>query len=138
MAVHILRNRRRASTAAATETKVAPAAPAPVAPAPGPTVVERRPRRWRRSRPNPISMMFLAAGWAAALILVLGMLLTWGGANPANTLVDATLDAGSWLATPFHDVFTRPEPDQQLYINWSIAAVVYYLLGRVLSWLTRF
>ncbi|MGI5164873.1 hypothetical protein ACQEU3_11010 [Spirillospora sp. CA-253888] len=133
MAVHILRNRRRAATAAEADTKVAPAAPAPA-----PTVVERRPRRWRRSRPNPVSMALLGAGWAAALILVLGMLLTWGGANPGNTIVDATLDAGHWLATPFHDVFTRPDPDHQLYVNWSIAAVVYYLLGRVLSWLTRF
>jgi hypothetical protein len=83
-------------------------------------------------------MMILAAGWAAAAILVLGILLTWANANPGNTLVDAILDAGRWLATPFHDVFTRRDPEQQLYINWGIAAVVYYLMARVLAWLTRF
>ncbi|WP_030165678.1 hypothetical protein [Spirillospora albida] len=102
-------------------------------------VVDRRPRRrWLRSRHNPVSAMILAAGWAAAVILALGMLLTWGEANPGNTLVDATLDTGRWLATPFHDVFTRSDPDEQLYINWSIAAVVYYLLARAFSWMTRF
>ena len=62
-------------------------------------VVERKPRRWRRSRHNPVSAMILAAGWAAAAILALGMLLTGGNANPGNDIVDATLDAGRWLAT---------------------------------------
>lgn len=102
-------------------------------------VIDRRPRRrWLRSRHNPVSAMILAAGWAAAAILVLGMLLTWGEANPGNALVDATLDTGRWLATPFHDVFTRPDAEEQLYINWGIAAVVYYLLARAFSWMTRF
>lgn len=101
-------------------------------------VVERKPARWRRSRTNPISAMIMAAGWAAAAILALGMLLTWGDANPGNTLVDATLDAGSWLATPFHDAFTRTDPEEQLYINWTLAGVVYYVLARALSWMTRF
>ncbi|WP_067895725.1 hypothetical protein [Actinomadura chibensis] len=94
--------------------------------------------RWLRSRHNPVSAMILAAGWAAVAILALGMLLTWGDANPGNTLVDATLDAGRWLATPFHDVFTRNDPDEQLYINWALAGVVYYVLARTLSWMTRF
>ncbi|MFC4910354.1 hypothetical protein [Actinomadura gamaensis] len=107
----------------------------------GPTrtvVVKRRPGRWRRMRHNPISLLILAAGIAAAAILVLGILLTWGDANPSNTLVHATLRSGSWLATPFHDVFPRPNPKHQLYLNWGIAAGVYYVLSRVLSWLTRF
>ncbi|MEU5877428.1 hypothetical protein [Spirillospora sp. NPDC047279] len=102
-------------------------------------VVERRPRRLQRRRKhNPVSAMVMAAGWAAALILALGMLLTWGDANPGNTIVDATLDAGRWLATPFHDAFTRPNPEHQLYLNWGIAAVVYYAMARVVSWLIRF
>lgn len=101
-------------------------------------VVKRGPRRWPRRRTNPVSMIIMAAGWAAALILVLGMLLTWGDANPGNTLVDATLDAGRWLATPFHDAFTRSDPENQLYLNWGIAAAVYYAMARVVSWLIRF
>jgi hypothetical protein len=105
----------------------------------GPTiVVERKPSRWRRSRPNPVSVAVMAAGWAAVAILGLGMLLVWGNANPGNALVDAILDAGRWLATPFHDAFTKRDPERQLYVNWTIAAVVYYLMARVLSWLTRF
>ncbi|TDE30781.1 hypothetical protein [Actinomadura sp. 6K520] len=101
-------------------------------------VVKRKPRRWMRSRPNPVSMLIMAAGWAAAAILALGILLTWGDANPGNVLVDAVLDTGRWLATPFHDVFTRQDPEEQLYINWALAGVVYYVLARALSWMTRF
>jgi hypothetical protein len=98
----------------------------------------RRRRHWLGGRPNPVSTLVMAAGWAAALILILGILLTWGDANPGNTIVDATLDAGRWLATPFHDAFTRSNPKHQLYLNWGIAAAVYYVLARVVSWMIRF
>ncbi len=104
----------------------------------GTATVARKPPRWRRTRPNPVSAIIMAAGWAAAAILGLGMLLTWGDANPGNVLVDAVLDAGRWLATPFHDVFTRTDPEEQLYINWTLAGVVYYVLARAFSWMTRF
>ncbi|MFF5258538.1 hypothetical protein ACFY4C_06300 [Actinomadura viridis] len=141
MAVSIFRRRGDAAHADGTTQRPRRAWPVrrtAAGEAPGRTVVERRPSRWRRSRHNPISAMILAAGWAAAVILGLGMLLTWGDANPGNALVDATLDTGRWLATPFHDAFPRPNPEHGLYLNWSIAAAVYYLMGRVLSWLTRF
>lgn len=156
MAVHIWRNRRdehaaetrteapprtarrrlwpaRRTTAAAHD----PQAPATAPPA-RPVVVRRGPRRWPRSNHNPVSRMILGLAWGAVLILGLGMLLTLTNANPGNELVAATLDSGRWLATPFHDVFTNPDPDHQLYMNWGLAAVIYYLLGRGLSWLTRF
>ncbi|WP_157430437.1 hypothetical protein [Actinomadura macra] len=137
---------RRLWTRRAGSGQTEPTRTEPTGTEPGPTgehagttaVATRKPRRWRRSRHNPISMMILAVGWAAVVILALGMLLTWGDANPGNTIVDATLDAGRWLATPFHDVFTRSNPDEQLYINWAIAGVVYYALARTLSWMTRF
>lgn len=154
MAVHIWRNRRRDPAAEEPASssdrprrvwpmraKSASAEPATgTTPQPKTVVVERRaPRSWRRrGRHNPVSGMILGAAWAAVIILGLGMLLTLADANPGNTLVNSTLDAGRWLATPFHDVFTNPNPDHQLYQNWGLAAAVYYLLGRGLSWLTRF
>ncbi|MBW8487570.1 hypothetical protein [Actinomadura parmotrematis] len=142
--------RAASADTSATDTRVAgPVAPPapPPPPVSAPPVTERADRkdvrrtssrRWRRHRRNPVSMLIGALGLVAALILVLGIALTWAGANPGNTLVDAVLDAGRRLATPFHDMFTRSDPDQQLYINWGIAAAVYYALGRVLAWITRF
>ncbi|WP_242903340.1 hypothetical protein [Actinomadura terrae] len=119
---------RNTSTAKGTDTTVADR----------PVAHRRRSRHWWSSRTNPVSAMILAAGWAAVAILAFGMLLTWADANPGNSVVDAVLDAGRWLATPFHDVFTRNDPEEQLYINWTIAGAAYYLLARVLSWVVRF
>ncbi|RAY15639.1 hypothetical protein DPM19_07560 [Actinomadura craniellae] len=136
MAVQLWPNRRKEETPAAEETRRRRFWP-PRRSAPEPE--ERRgPRRWPRSRTNPISGMIWGAGCAAALILGLGMLLTWSDANPGNGFVSATLDAGTWLATPFRDVFTNPDPERQMYMNWGLGAVVYYLLGRLFSTLTRF
>ncbi|WP_433328603.1 hypothetical protein [Spirillospora sp. CA-294931] len=104
---------------------------------PGDTTVERKPRRWARGKTSAASMMIMAAGWTAVAILGLGMLLTWGEANPGNVLVDGILDVGRWLATPFHDIFTRTDPQEQLYINWAIAAGAYYLLAKLISFLVR-
>ncbi|POM27437.1 hypothetical protein BTM25_18510 [Actinomadura rubteroloni] len=148
MTVHLWSRRGEAEAAQPGDTVTAPrrpwqrgaharTAPVPVGDAPSP-VVERPRRRWRRHGSNPVSMAISAAGWAAALILLLGMLLVWSDANPGNVLVERTLDAGRWLATPFHDLFTRRDPDEQLYINWGIAAVAYYAVSRIVAWLVRF
>lgn len=97
---------------------------------------DRTERRYG-SRHNPISALIWLAGWAAALTLLAGIALTWGDANPANDLVHRVLTGARWLATPFEDVFTYRTPDKQLYATWGLAAAVYYVLGRVLSWLVR-
>src|SRR5512139_4033072 len=103
------------------------------------TVVVRR-RRWeklRRHRPNPISRLAWAAGVTAALILIAGIFFTWINANQANGLVHTVLVTGNWLATPFRDLLHNPDARVSLYQNWGIAAAVYYVAGRLLSWLTR-
>src|SRR5258708_315997 len=53
-------------------------------------------RRWRHRR-NPVSTAIWMAAVAAALILGLGMLLTWSDANQANDVVHAIMRMGSWL-----------------------------------------
>lgn len=93
-------------------------------------------RRWR-TRHNPFSLLVWLAGWAAALILLAGMGLTWWDANTGNRIFDAVMEAGRWLATPFANLFANPDPDKQLYVTWGLAAGVYYVLGRILSWLIR-
>jgi hypothetical protein len=97
---------------------------------------KKTPRRWRNRR-NPISTAVWMTAVAAAAILGLGMLLTYSDANQANGMVHAIMRMGNWLATPFRDVFVNADPKHQLYQNWAIAAGVYLVLGRVLSWLTR-
>jgi hypothetical protein len=101
------------------------------------TARRRRRAPWRRRPANPISVALWAASWAAVLILGLGMLLVYGEANQANSIVHAIMRTGTWLATPFHDVFRNPNPDHQLYENWGLAAGVYFVVGRALAWLLQ-
>jgi hypothetical protein len=84
-----------------------------------------------------VSRLVWLAGLAAALILLIGMGFTYANANPHNDLVMAVMHAGRWLATPFEEVFMYRDPAKKLYANWGLAAAVYYVLGRMLSWLIR-
>jgi hypothetical protein len=84
-----------------------------------------------------VSRLIWLAGWIAALILLVGMGFTYAGANMDNGLVMAVMRAGRWLATPFEEVFMYRDPAKELYANWGLAAAVYYVLGRMLSWLIR-
>ena len=69
-----------------------------------------------------------AAGLVTAAI-VLGILLYVFGANQSNTIVEAVMDAGRWLTTPFHGLFSIDNRKTQLAVNWGIAAAVYYLVA---------
>ncbi|MBC6456847.1 hypothetical protein [Actinomadura sp. HBU206391] len=132
MAVQIWRDRRRHGADGDTRDAKPRSRPS------GSGFVERRAsRRERRHGHNPVSALIWLAAWAAALTLLAGMGLTWADANTGNTLVQNILDAGRWLATPFADVFTNPDPDKQMYANWGLAAAVYYVMGRILAWLIR-
>jgi hypothetical protein len=112
----------------------------PVDAVPQTVLVDRRTaRRWRSStrRHNPVSAVVWLAAWVAAAILVLGILLTWANANPSNDILQPILRAADWLGSPFRNAFLNPDPKHRLYADWGVAAGVYLVLGRVLSWLTR-
>jgi hypothetical protein len=70
-------------------------------------------------------------------VIVLGILLVVLGANQANILVDIILDIGRWLTTPFHGLFPRPDPVQDVALNWGIAALVYAAVAAVIVRFTR-
>ncbi|MCO5973863.1 hypothetical protein [Actinoallomurus soli] len=108
-----------------------------------PAVSDSRTRRWdttrvrRFQRHDGLSAFVWLAAWTITLILLFGIALTWGGANQANDVVHAVMRAGTWLATPFHDVFRNGDARKQLTENWLFAAGVYLVAGRVLAWLLR-
>jgi hypothetical protein len=79
-------------------------------------------------------LVWLAAITATA-ILLLGIMLTWGKANPDNDVVHAVLRAGDWLATPFLGVFHDTNARERLTETWILAAAVYLTGGGFLSWL---
>jgi hypothetical protein len=111
----------------------------PVEAVPQTVLVDRRTaRRWRGARRNNlVSAAIWLAAWVAAGILVLGILLTWANANPANDILHPILRAADWLGSPFRDAFLGHDPKHRLYADWGVAAGGYLVIGRVLSWLTR-
>jgi hypothetical protein len=68
-----------------------------------------------------------------ALILIAGIVLVLLKANPSNQIVSAIHDAAAWLAGPFDHMFSLSRRRVETAVNWGIAAVVWYAVGRLLA-----
>jgi hypothetical protein len=75
----------------------------------------------------------MIAATAVALILVAGILLVVLGANQSNDIVKVVHDAARFLAGPFDGLFTLDSNKAEKAVNWGIAAVVWYALGRLIA-----
>jgi hypothetical protein len=67
-----------------------------------------------------------------AAILVAGILLVVLKANPSNEIVKAIHDAARFLAGPFNSLFNLSSHRAEVAVNWGIAAIVWYALGRLI------
>jgi hypothetical protein len=85
-----------------------------------------------KARASIARAVILIAGLVAA-VLVLGILLVLLKANRSNDIVKAVNDAASFLAGPFDGLFTFDRRRVATAVNWGIAAVVWYALGRVIA-----
>lgn len=74
----------------------------------------------------------IITGLVVAVIFV-GVLLVLFEANEDNAIVAAILDVVGFLAAPFEDFFEIDEENEQLAVNWGIAAAVYGVFGLLLS-----
>jgi hypothetical protein len=70
-------------------------------------------------------------------VIVLAILLVLMGANQGNMIVHFFTHLGSWLTTPFHNLFVRPSARENMVINWGIAAIVYLVIGSAIARLAR-
>jgi hypothetical protein len=70
---------------------------------------------------------------AAALVLILGIVLTVLEANRSNDIVQVVRDAAGILAGPFDDLFKLDSNKGEIAVNWGIAAAVWLLLGRLVT-----
>ena len=74
----------------------------------------------------------LLAG-AIALVLVAGIVLVALEANRSNEIVQAVRDAAAFLAGPFDDLFKLDSNKAEKAVNWGIAEVVWFMLGRLIA-----
>jgi hypothetical protein len=70
---------------------------------------------------------------AVALVLIAGILLVVLEANRSNDIVQVVRDAATFLAGPFDDLFTLDNNKAETAVNWGLAAVVWYGLGRLIA-----
>jgi hypothetical protein len=75
----------------------------------------------------------ILAATAVALVLVAGILLVVLEANRSNDIVQVVRDAAAFLAGPFEGLFTLDSAKAERAVNWGIAAVVWYALGRLIA-----
>src|SRR3954447_10334099 len=80
-----------------------------------------------------IARLITAVAAVVAAIIVLAIVLRLLSANPSNGIVDAIHQAGSWLSSPFHGLFSPHNGDVRMVLNWGIAALVYLVVARVIA-----
>jgi hypothetical protein len=70
---------------------------------------------------------------AVALVLIAGIVLVALEANRSNDIVQVVRDAAAFLAGPFDGLFTLDNNKAEHAVNWGIAAVVWFALGRLIA-----
>ena len=80
-----------------------------------------------------VARVITAAASVVAAIIVAAIVLHLLNANPSNGIVDAIHQAGSWLTTPFHNLFSPKDGDLKMALNWGIAAAVYLIVARFIA-----
>lgn len=96
-----------------------------------------RRRLWRTVRAHrggTLGGLIWLLALAVALLLTVGIALTWARADADVQPVHAIMQAGTWLATPFYDVFTDADARVRITENWLLAACAYLVGGRILAW----
>jgi hypothetical protein len=80
-----------------------------------------------------LARLVTAIAGIAAAIIALAIILRVLSANASNGIVKAIHDAGSWLSSWSHGLFSIHNGDWRMAVNWGIAAVVYMILARIIA-----
>jgi preprotein translocase subunit SecG len=80
-----------------------------------------------------IARFIVLLATVVALVLILGIILVLLQANKSNDIVHAVRDAAAFLAGPFDGLFKLDSSKAEKAVNWGIAAVVWYAVGRVIA-----
>ena len=70
---------------------------------------------------------------AVVVVIVAGIVLHLLDANSGNALVSLVYDVAGWLVTPFKGIFSFDSNKTQIVVNWGLAAVVYGIVGGLIS-----
>jgi hypothetical protein len=65
--------------------------------------------------------------------IVVGIVLHLLDAHASNAIVGFVYDVAGWLVTPFKGIFSLDGAKLTLAVNWGLAAVVYSVVGGLIS-----
>jgi ABC-type Na+ efflux pump permease subunit len=71
--------------------------------------------------------------WILVAVIVLAIVFVVLEANRRNVIVSGVTDIARSLVGPFDRLFTPHDPKLRIAVNWGIAAVVYLLVGLLIS-----
>jgi hypothetical protein len=77
------------------------------------------------------------AGLLVAVILVIRVLLTLGGANPANGITSTITSWSDPLAWGFKGLFTPSSAKARVLVNYGVAALFWLIISAVLARIIR-
>jgi hypothetical protein len=80
-----------------------------------------------------IARLVTAVAAIVAAIIVLAVVLRVLGAKTSNGIVNAIHQAGSWLSSPFHGIFSVSNADLNMALNWGLAALVYVIVAALIA-----
>ena len=80
-----------------------------------------------------LARLIRLAGTLAAGIIALAVILHLLGAKTSNGVVNAIHEAGSWLSSWSHGLFSIQNADWSMVVNWGIAAVVYLVASHFIA-----
>jgi FtsH-binding integral membrane protein len=70
---------------------------------------------------------------AIVAVIVVGIVLHVLDANAGNAFVSAIHDVAGWFVAPFKGIFSFKDNDLQIAVNWGLAALVYAIVGGLIS-----
>jgi hypothetical protein len=101
------------------------------------SVARRTPAQLRASIVGVLASLVRWAGLVVVLILVIRVLLTVGGANPANGITSFFRTWSDPLAWGFKDLFTPSDAKLRVLVNYGIAALFWLIVSSILARIIR-
>ncbi|GAA0573876.1 hypothetical protein [Actinomadura livida] len=91
----------------------------------------------RRRTADVLATVISVITTVAVLILAVHIVFVAFEANTANGIVSWFSDRATDLSWQFKDIFQPADPKLEVAVNYGLAALVYLLIGRLLTNLTR-
>jgi len=101
------------------------------------SATRRTPAQLRASIVGALASVVRWAGLVVVLILVIRVLLTVGGANPANGITSFITSWSDPLAWGFKDLFTPSDAKLRVLVNYGIAALFWLIVSSILARIIR-